>query len=278
MSTDRQLAEKLVRTVGYQATVGPVDRTKVNAARDGIRKPSPGAGIAQVAWELYLRDAPTPTPAPKIPAPFNGQGLVLLEPTGGTEDIAAAKAAGFTYLLLNLGFVSGGSWDTHRARARTLGLPVVPWTRIYSANHVRQVEETAAAWGSPAACHNLENPEVTTTFPPANLASLAGSYGPRPRAVMTEPWMQNGAGWETLAGWVALPETFQNANVAYTPNALTQHAHSEGMPFAVPMFGWGEWTDAQHYVKPSTYLAEWTGPFAVYMGDGKEPQYPEWKR
>ena len=50
------------------------------------------------------------------------------------------------------------------------------------------------------------------------------------------------------------------------------------MPLAVPMFGWGTWVDAPNYVKPSTYLAEWSGPFAVYMGDDKESQYGEWKR
>jgi hypothetical protein len=278
VSTDRQLADKLVRTVGYQTTVGPVDRSKVNAAADGVRKAQPSAGIAQVAWELYLRDAHNPVPVVKLPAPFDGNGLVLLEPTGGTEDIGAAKAAGFTYLLLNLGYASGGSWDTQRSRARNLGLAVVPWRRVLTPADSRHVEQTADAWGSPAAAHNLENPQVTTTYKPAALAGVCGEFRPRPRAVLTEPWMQNGAGWSALKTWVAMPETFQNANAAYTPTALTQHAHQEGMPLAVPLFGWGEWSDAPNYVKPSTYLAEWPGPFAVYMGDGKESQYGEWRR
>lgn len=277
MSTDRQLADKLVRTVGYQTTVGPVDRAKVNAAAAGIRKPQPSAGIAQVAWELYLRSAPPLPPLLKLPAPFDGNGMVLLEPTGGTENIQALKDAGFTYLLLNLAYVSGGSWDTHRARARQLGLAVVPWRRVLSAADSRHVEQTADLWQAPAAAHNLET-EAVTTYPPANLASVASEFKPRPRAVITEPWAQNGAGWAALKTWVAMPETFQNANAAYTPNALTTHAHAEGMPMAVPMFGWGEWSDAQNYVKPATYLAEWAGPFAVYMGDGKESQYGEWRR
>jgi len=277
VSTDRELADKLVRTVGYQTTVGPVDRNKVQAAANGIRKATPSAGIAQVAWELYLRTVPPPAPTVKLPAPFDGNGLVLLEPTGGTEDIGAAKLAGFTYLLLNLAYVSGGSWDTHRSRARNLGLAVVPWRRVLEPADSRHIEQTADLWGSPAAAHNLET-EAATTYPPANLAGVCSEFRPRPRAVITEPWMQNNAGWSALRTWVAMPETFQNANVAYTPNMLTSHAHAEGMPLAVPLFGWGEWSDALTYVKPSTYLSEWPGPFAVYYGDGNEAQYGEWKR
>jgi len=263
----------------WRAWVLGEGRYKGMGRRSQPRPPEFPERVPQVWWvRLAAFVAARKKLPPQIPAPFDGNGLVLLEPTGGTEDIGAAKLAGFTYLLLNLAYVSGGDWDTQRARARVLGLPVVPWRRVSGPADSRHIEQVADAWGSPAAVHNLENPEVTTTYTPANLASVAAEFRPRPRGVMTEPWMQNGAGWGALSKWVALPETFQNANLAYTPNVLTMHAKAEGMPLSVPMFGWGEWSDAPHYVKPSTYLSQWAGPFAVYMGDGKESQYGEWKR
>jgi len=213
---------------------------------------------------LARRKKAQPAPPHRIPVPFSGRGLFLLEPRGGTEDIAAAHLAGFTYLLLNLGYVSGGDWGTHRQRAEALGMPVVPWKR------------TADLWRAPAAAHNLER-EAATTFPPRNLASLAGSYGPRVRAVITEPWMQL-VDWRPLGGWVAMPEAFLNARPSYLPADLTAHAHDMGCPMAVPVFGWGQWADAPRPVAPAEYLRVWGGPFAVYAGDGKEARYGEWRR
>lgn len=68
MSTDRQIADKIVKSAGYQLTVlNPVDRAKVEAAANGERRPSPGAALAQAAWELYLRKEPaTPPPPPTL--------------------------------------------------------------------------------------------------------------------------------------------------------------------------------------------------------------------
>lgn len=228
-----------------------------------------------VAFLARRKKAPA-APAHRIPAPFSGQGLMLLEPRGGTENIAAAAIAGFTYLLLNIGHVSGGTWTTHRQRAAALGLAVVPWKRIYGPDDVRLVEETADLWRAPACAHNLEA-EAATTFPPRNLASLAGSYGPRVRAVITEPWMQL-VDWTPLAGWVAMPEAFLNARSTYLPKDLVGHAHDLGCPMSVPVFGWGQWADAPRDVPPGEYLRVWGGPYAVYAGDGKESRYGEWRR
>lgn len=218
--------------------------------------------------------------APKIPFPFNGRGMFLLEPRGGTENLAAWKAAGGTYVLLNLGHVSGGDWATHRARAKQLGLTVVPWKRIYTIGDVYDVEITAGEWGSIACDHNLEA-EAMTTMPPERLAEATDQFpAARVRAVTTEPWMQNGAGWQHLGkrGWVAKPEAFLNANAAYDPTVLCAHAKAEGMPLAVPVFGWGVWKDAPVNVPPAQYLARWNAGFAVYPGDGKEHLYREWIR
>lgn len=225
----------------------------------------------------FLAKRKKAAPVNTIPAPFSGRGIVLLEPTGGTETVGLAKTAGFTYALLNLGYIHDGNWNTVRARLANLGMPAVPWKRIYTANDVRIVEETANAWRSPAAVHNLEA-EAATTFPPANLASLASSYGVRPRGVMTEPWMQL-IDWRPLAGWTAMPEAFLNTSPRYLPRDLVAHAHDMGIPRAVPVFGWGVWADAPHEVSPADYLAKWPiGPFAVYFGDGREARYEEWRR
>lgn len=275
---DLHLASKAYR---LWAAGHSTDANKIKLERAGKRRPTsldPYARIIIEAIRQGLVNAPPPLPVARIPAPFNGQGLVLLEPTGGTEDIAAAKSAGFTYLLLNIAYASGGDWTLQRQRAAALGMPCIPWRRVLNAEHSREVERKADEWDSPAAAHNLET-EAMTTYPPVSLAAVAREFVARPRAVMTEPWAQNGAGWGALSGWVYLPETFQNANMAYTPQVLLEHGANEGMPNGVPMFGWGVWADAPIYVEPSFYLGEWpNGPFVVYNGDGREPQYEQWRR
>ena len=184
-------------------------------------------------------------------------------------------------MLLNLAHRRGGNWDTHRQRAKQLGLAVVPWQYIRSMGDVYDVEETAVEWQSIACAHNLEA-EAVTTMPPERLALKVERDYPkaRVRAVITEPWMQNGAGWQHLGkrGWVAMPEAFLNANPAFDPTVLCAHAKAEGMPLAVPVFGWGAWKDAPVNVAPAQYLSRWNGPCAVYPGDGKEQHYKEWSR
>lgn len=253
------------------------------AGTTGPRPPAPKR-IPAWAWLRlsYMKARPRvpASQASKVPFPFNGRGIFLLEPRGGTEDLAAWKEAGGTYVLLNLAYRDGGNWDTHRARAKQLGLAVVPWQYIRTRGDAYEVEETANDWGSVACAHNLEA-EAMTTVPPEDLAWIASTYpASRVRAVITEPWMQNGAGWQHLGkrGWVAMPECFLNANPAWDPTVLCAHAKAEGMPLAVPVFGWGKWSDAATYVPPAQYLSRWNGPYAVYPGDGKEQRYGEWQR
>lgn len=246
--------------------------------RAGARPPAPKR-IPAWAWLRlsYMKARPKAPQARKVPAPFNGKGVFLLEPTGGTEDVAAWKAAGGTYVLLNTAHVSGGTWERHRSRAKAAGLTVVPWRRCYTPSDVIALENTAVEWGSPAVAHNVET-EAMTTVTPRVLADITGQYSKsRARAVVTEPWLQNDAGWHHLRDWVAMPEAFLNADGKWDPTVCCAHANSEGMPLAVPVFGWGRWKDAPRTVTPAEYLARWNGPFAVYPGDGKEHSYHQWK-
>lgn len=256
-----------------------IDARKLASEFSGVRKNTCGAPYAQGLQTLCRENPPLVTvPLPtEIPAPFNGRGMVLLEPRGGTEDIAALKAAGFTYVMLNLAYVSGGDWSTHRSRCAQHGVEVVPWMTCREPQDSIRIEEKADQWGSRAAVHELEHAHQYT---PAQLAQTIHDIGRiRVRAVMTLPWAQNGAGWAALRDWVAMPEAYLNANPAYTPEVVTQHTVDEGMPKSLPLFGWGVWSDAPTYVSPATYLAQWPGrPYAVYAGDGREPQYREWLR
>jgi hypothetical protein len=95
---------------------------------------------------------------------------------------------------------------------------------------------------------------------------------------MTQPWAQNGAGWQHLSSWVGMPEAYLNASASFLPADLVHHLQAEGIPNCVPLFGWGVWSDAPIYVPPAKYLSLWQGPFGVYFGDSREPQYGEWKR
>lgn len=260
-----------------------VDARKLASEFGGVRKTTCGSRYAQ-GLQILCRDnppdAPPPPPPPGIPAPFSGRGMVLLEPTGGVEDIAALRNAGFTYALLNVAYTRGGDWSTVRSRCAANGVEIVPWRRVRGPEDSAQIENVATAWGARATCHNLEA-EAVTTYPPSNLASYVRSnYPPRVRAVMTEPWAQNGAGWAALADWVGMPEAYLNADARFEPAPLVGHLQEEGMPHCVPLFGWGAWSDAPIYVSPATYLGLWPPPrpYAVYFGDSREPQYAEWKR
>jgi hypothetical protein len=257
---------------------------QAKALRRRYRRETGRDRVPAWAWTRlsYMKARPTipVTQAPSVPWPFNGRGMFLLEPTGGTENVAAWKQAGGTYLLLNIAHTSGGTWTTHRQRAKACGLTVIPWRRVLTIDDVLDVELAADAWDSPAAAHNLEH-EAVTTLTPARLLTVTSAFPrARVRAVITEPWMQNQAGWQHLgqAGWVAMPESFMNANPAFDPTVLCTHARDEGMPLAVPAFGWGQWADAPTYIPPAHYLARWRGPFTVYPGDSRELLYHEWSR
>lgn len=244
-------------------------------------------GVPPWAWVRlgYMKARPVvPAPMSSPPAPFNGRGVYLLEPRGGTEDIRALRDAGFTYALLNLAYASGGSWDTQRARCAQYGVEVVPWRRVRGPGDSTAVEAQADAWGCRAAAHNLEA-EAVGAYTPLELRDVCRSYdrahgSRRVRCVITEPWAQNGAGWQALGadGWTISPEAFMNANPIYNPQVVCEHASSEagGAP-AFPSFGWGVWSDAPHVVTPADYLSRWRGPFAVYFGDGRESSYPAWR-
>lgn len=256
-----------------------IDARKLAAEFAGNPRPTCGDPFAQGLQILCRENPPVPTPPPGIPAPFNGRGMFLLEPTGGVEDVSKLKAAGFTYALLNLAYVRGGSWDLVRTRCANAGLTVVPWRRVRGPEDSAQVENTATQWGSTATAHNLET-EAVTTYPPVNLASyVAQNWPKRSRAVITEPWAQNGAGWGKLSGWVGMPESFLNADPRFTPAICVEHLEDEGIPHCVPAFGWGAWSDAPTYISPGTYLQQWPGkPYTVYFGDSREEQYKEWLR
>ena len=254
-----------------------IDARKLAAEYAGEQRPKCGSQYAQGLQKLCRENPPVVPPA-NVPAPFAGNGMVLLEPTGGVENMDAVKNANLTYVLLNIAYVRGGSWDTVRQRCAVRNITVVPWRRVRGPEDSAQIEQTATLWGCHATAHNLET-EAVTTYPPVNMASyVAQNFPARTRAVITEPWAQNNAGWHNLAGWVGMPECFLNADPRFTPAGMTEHLQAEGIPRCVPLFGWGAWSDAPVYVPPATYLAQWSASFAVYFGDSREGQYNEWKR
>ncbi len=258
-----------------------IDARKLASEFAGTPKRTCGSKYAQ-GLQILCRENPPippvdpPIPPSDVPAPFSGRGMVLLEPTGGVEDMDAVKAAGFTYVLLNLAYIRGGSWDVVRQRCASRGIHVVPWRTVRSLADVAQIENTAIAWGTLASCHELENIQLVS--PQALADHVRANWPARPRAVMTQPWAQNGAGWHHLSEWVGMPEAYLNASPTFLPGDLVQHLQEEGIPNCVPLHGWGVWADAPVYVPPSRYLEVWPSPrpFGVYFGDSREPQYEEW--
>jgi len=219
-----------------------------------------------------------------LPAPVTGMGLFAspglfcINPRGGVENADEYAAAGFKWAAANVGDHGTEEWEFWRRRMIQHGVTPIPWRRCYIQQHMLDLIAVANQWGAPACCPNIEA-EAMTTMTPWMAAPIIDNHPNLRYGIVTEPWLQNGAGWQELGqrNAVAMCETFLNADPRWEPEAMRQHAASEGMPLYHPVFGAGTWSDAPLEVPPSTYFEKWpVGPYSVYPIDGKNAM--DWKR
>lgn len=232
-------------------------------------------GKAEAAF-VRARDL-LPTPITGLGL-FAGAGVFCINPHGGVEDGDVYAKAGFKWAAANVGDYGVEMWAFWRTRMQQFGVTPIPWMRCYTAQDLTKVISVANQWGSPACCPNVEA-EAMTTLTPYIAAPILDQHKNLRYGWVTEPWMQNGAGWQVLGqrNVVAMCEAFLNADPRWQPSVLRDHAKSQGMPLFSPVFGAGVWADAPWNVPPSTYFADWpVGPYAVYPIDGKDAL--AWKR
>lgn len=232
-------------------------------------------GKAEAAFKRARDLLPSPITGLGI---FSGNGLFCINPRGGVEDGDVFAAAGFKWAAANVGDHGVEEWEAWRQRMLRFNVTPLPWRRCLTPSHLTDLISVANLWGAPAAVPNIET-EIMTTLNPWVVGPILDLHKNLRYAVLTEPWMQNGAGWGQLGqrNVVAMCEAFLNADPRWSPPVLRDHAKAEGMPLYAPTFGAGVWSDAPLVVPPSTYFSQWpAGPYSVYPIDGKDAM--AWKR
>jgi hypothetical protein len=211
-----------------------------------------------------------------------GSGWFVREPSGGeVEKCAAAKAAGFAYLMLNARDYRGNRWDSWRIVADRAKLPFVPVGRVYDGHGqaaaeaqaiadetVQYLQDTAHDWSSAGVGFNVEN-EAETVMPPARLANLtAGWHGSIAVLVDYRGWVDehgyHGPDWTPIADRaVGVIECFDNtATKAINPAAGISRAQLAGFKKVVPLLAANAGRASYGTV---------TGARAIYTIDTVEP-------
>jgi hypothetical protein len=74
---------------------------------------------------------------------FDQPGLYLRRPDGGVEDVASMKAAGFSWIAINVGDHAPAEWSLVEERANAAGVIVLPWRRCNTDAHVNELCDLA---------------------------------------------------------------------------------------------------------------------------------------
>lgn len=132
-------------------------------------------------------------------------GQYTRKPGGNVDCVAAAKAAGVEWGLLNIGSDVGRDpsvYDDLRKHYRAAGVPVGPWLHVHSLEDLVWLIEIALQWDADLIGPNLEGVHEEGL----DLREVGGYLrdfwlGPtngKPVHVATLPWIQNGQGWHHL--------------------------------------------------------------------------------
>ena len=235
------------------------------------------------AWGCYRERHPKPKPVVHYGI-LAGSGWFVREPSGGseTEKIAAAKAAGFAYLMLNVRDYPGDRFDSWRIIADKAGLPCVPVGRVYDDQVMRLVtaqeiaDETVQMllrkredWNAPGVAFNIEN-EAETVMSPTRLNMLTSAWrGSMAVLVDYRGYVDqsgyHGPNWAPVADRaVGMIECFDStATKAIDPAAGISRALLAGFKRVVPLLGVNAGRDA---------YGPLVGPRAGYSIDTVAPE------
>lgn len=200
-------------------------------------------------------------------------GAFLRNPRGGVEGVAEMKAAGITWLTLNIGDgQSWAEWYTVITRAKALGMGVFPWARCRTLAECRLLLEAAdlvgnrgilniedeferAPGGGPAPCAPDKVREVIDEYP-----GVAVSFS-------TGAWLMNAVDYTPIAHRPVLLQLFPT-DMNRSPTELPQleidcraHARAKGFRYI------GITCQTYATAQPSWYAYMGTRPRSLYTGD-----------
>lgn len=240
------------RGVGEFAPYGP--------ANPSMRPKSAPARISAWAWaRLKLNIAGSASSS--YSGLLRTNGLWLRNPRGGVEDVAEMRAAGFTWIALNVGDFALAEWTTVIERADAVGVGCIPWRRVRTQADVAALARDGTALDARALGVNLEKEADLGTLKPADCAAVLHSLWSREVITITEPWLYNAVDWRALAALgPACLEIFPlEAESARDPKGCVAHAHEMGFRDVFPCYG--------TYAGATPAMYDLRQPHSLYTGD-----------
>jgi hypothetical protein len=198
--------------------------------------------------------------------------LLLRNPAGGVEDVAAMAAAHFRAIFCNIGDFEPDEWLTVRQRARDADCWCGPWLRTadewnaFDPDGVRWLVDVADDWGSPL----IVNTESEAKGTGSNVTQfIADVVGARDAAISVEAWPFANVDWTPLARYPILPQIFPaESPPSADPEACRAEWYAYGAQCVVFTFG------AYGDQRPEQY--ERLSPYGVYTADDMAQDYAAW--
>lgn len=195
----------------------------------------------------------------------SASGAFLRNPAGGVEDVAEMKAAGMSWLALNIG--DGQAWNDWRIvidRARAIGVDVFPWARCRTLAECYDLLDQADLVGFRALL-NLED-ELETVCPPAKVAEILADFPELEVGISSVAWLYNDVDFTPFASLPVLLQIFpqdnrwEPAEIELRQQECVKHARAKGFTYV------GVTVQAYGGAKPEWY-GYIEGTFSIFTGD-----------
>jgi hypothetical protein len=198
--------------------------------------------------------------------------LFLRNPSGGVEDVASMKAAGFGAIFCNVGDFQPDEWDTVRHQAAMAGVVCGPWLRtvtptgMFSVDKLKFLITVADAWDSPL----IVNSESELKGSGQELTRLiANAVGKRDAGISMEGWPFSDVEWWLLSDYPMLAQIFpQESGAGEHPEQCKSQWQAYGMKCTVLTFG------SYHEIDPNTF--DRLTPYGVYTADDCNGNFQAW--
>lgn len=280
------IAVNVTKTVGYRTTVGPTDRSKVDAELRGERRPACSSLLGQQVVRLARMDPPSGTPPPvpvsAIDPLWVRDGVFvrsLSSFTGTLRD--AARAAGFSCIYVQLDHsadVPGNmnELDAIGAGLRAKGWKLAGWSTYGQGTDAKADGQRHAGFRRTLALDGWV----------ANGEAWAEDAGYGKTAAWLDGWRAGGGfgpvavsclssdnpnfarhfdypSWLAVPGAAVLPQVYGASHPAYTvTNAVSTMANG-----GVPRNRLALTFDVIQGAGPFANYRTWTGPRSVWTGD-----------
>ena len=197
--------------------------------------------------------------------------LMLRDPRGGVEDLAAMSGAGFTAVYCNIGDHAAEDWNTIRDRANSEKMTCGPWLRTeqngeFSVAKLDELLATAKSWGSPAIVNSEKEIDDSWNAWTRFIRDKVESEGVEV-AFSTEPWPYARVDWTPLVNIPVLPQLFTDSDLTDVDDVLGAWWDA-GITCVYPTFG------SFGGRRPSDYNLQ--APYSLYSADDCAQDYAAW--